>query len=82
MPAAVRDEGRWVRGVALEKHEGGADPGTGDPEGPGQANLVGGHHYAGEFHKGKLQGHGRYQWVDGVVYEGAHVASAPQGPGR
>ena len=82
MPAAVRDAGRWVRGVALEKHEGGADPGTGDPEGPGQAHLVGGHHYAGEFHKGKLQGHGRYQWVDGVVYEGAHVASAPQGLGR
>lgn len=41
-----------------------------------------GHRYVGAWKAGKMHGRGRYEWVDGVVFEGYFTANVAEGHGR
>ena len=41
-----------------------------------------GHTYVGAWKAGKMHGRGRYEWVDGVVFEGYFTENVAQGHGR
>lgn len=45
------------------------------------AQFRAGHRYAGGFKAGKMFGHGRYEWIDGIVYEGEFRENVAEGRG-
>jgi hypothetical protein len=51
------------------------------PQGEGVAHFRVGHKYVGGFKEGKMFGRGRYDWVDGIAYEGEFRDNVAEGTG-
>ena len=66
--------------VSVNAYTGGVSK-SGYYEGEGEARFKVGHRYVGGFKHGKMNGKGRYEWVDGIVFEGYFHDNVAEGHG-
>ena len=68
--------------VSVAEYHGAVSPAGWYEAASATAVFKSGHKYVGAWKAGKMHGRGRYEWVDGVVFEGYFTENVAQGHGR
>jgi hypothetical protein len=68
--------------VSVAEYHGAVSPAGWYEAASATAVFKSGHKYVGAWKAGKMHGRGRYEWVDGVVFEGYFTDNVAEGHGR